>query len=56
MHGVSLIVLNAVARSLLKVVGVASSLPSKVRAQAARASKVCALAMALGSGKSKPFL
>ena len=56
MHGVSLIVLNAVARSLRSVVIVLSSLPSKVRAQAARASSVCGDAMALVRGKSKLFL
>ena len=35
------IIENAVARSLRRVVVVACSLPSKVRAQAAKASKVC---------------
>ena len=50
------IIENAVARSLLSEVVVAFSLPSKVRAQAARASSVCGEAMALVRGKSKLFL
>ena len=52
MHGASPIIENAVARSLLNEVVVAFSLPSKVRAQAARASSVCCEAMA---AKSKLF-
>ena len=56
MHGVSLIVLNAVARSLLSEVVVLSSLPSKVRAQAARASSVCGDAMALVRGANSKLL
>ena len=46
MHGASPMIVNAVARSLLNEVVVAFSLPSKVRAQAAKASSVCAEAIA----------
>ena len=56
MHGASPMIAKAVARSLRSVVIVLSSLPSKVRAQVARASSVCGDAIALVRGKSKLFL